>query len=180
MKKLIAAVLALTFVFSLAGCAFESNNKKEEFKVPEFTVPKIDLIKNKTFSSHGLQITLPENFRETVKEGYTFTLESDSSGFFANKDPFTLTKDFEVYTLEDFAEVIYQSNADKSPTQFRRENSLLYMEYESTEGNTNYSSIIAVFEGSDAFWGAQFVCKSDEYMLLKQGFIKWLNTVEVE
>lgn len=187
MKKIIAAVTALLLALSVTACSGVGTDNKPDgndttkFTVPEFTMPDIEIVKAKTFDSNGLKITLNEKFKEAAASGYTVVLESDSAALFALKESFDSLEGFADYTLEEYADLVYQANVSKSPKEFEKIDGLLCMEYSffNADENQNYSYIAAVFKGSDAFWTVQFACEEENYEELKPSFLKWLGTVEL-
>ena len=160
MKKILALITVIVMSLSLASCSlFDVRNS-----------PK------KTFEADGMSITLTTAFSEEDYEGYTACYDSHQVAVFVLKED---VDDFEDgLTLEEYADLLVLANAD-SGAEKSKEKDMITMEYEAVSGEDNekYTYFGVVYEGSDAFWMVQFVCKSSKYEDFKPDFIKWAESV---
>lgn len=161
MKKIIALFLSLALLLSFSSC-FEATPKK--------------------FSKEGITLTLSTAFRETAYEGYTVCYDSPEVAVFVLKEPFSLAEGFEDLTLEQYAELVHQNNASKSPAEIAVLDGITTMEYSffNESKNTTFKYFATMFKGPDAFWLVQFACAEDNYEENKDSFLTWAKSVSFD
>lgn len=158
MKKLLSLVLVLVLLVALVSCG---------------------KAQPKTFTSSGISITLTSAFKENTQAGYTVCYESSKVAVFVLKESFSIQPGVENLTLDEYAALVRQSNASKSPTEITKQDGFCTMEYNFLNENENqtYSYYCTMFKGPDAFWLVQFACKEGDYASYKDIFADWAKTV---
>ena len=138
--------------------------------------------KNKIFNSNGMTITLTDEFHESSYQGYTACYESSKVAVFVLKESFSLQEGFEDFTLDEYAELVLQSNSSKSPSAISKKDGLTSMEYKFFNENTNqtYKYFSVMYKGPDAFWLVQFACVENIYDAQKDSFVTWAKTVKFD
>lgn len=134
--------------------------------------------KEKTFSSNGMNITLSEEFKETTVKKYTVAYDSKKVAVFALKEPFALVDGFEDYTLDQYADLVIQSNG-LSPSQKKTDNGLIWFEYDfdNPENNNTYRYSTYVYKANDAFWIVQFATLKSNFEKVSQEIAVWAKSV---
>ena len=134
--------------------------------------------KPKTFSSHGMTITLTKGFKETEIENQTVAYDSKNVAVFALKEKFTLVDGFENYTLAQYANVVMQANK-LSSSKVKTENGLTWFEYEWENPETQdvYRYFAYVYKADDAFWLIQFAAKKENAEQLAPKIEQWAKSV---
>lgn len=132
-----------------------------------------------TFTSNGMSITLTDEFFETEIENYTVCFDSQEVAVFALKEEFSLVEGFGDYSLEQYRDLVLQSNGlDSSSVVSADGTSYFSYEFKNPETGDNYSYYSFVYKADDAFWLVQFATLSenkDEYV---PSFIEWSKTVK--
>ena len=134
--------------------------------------------KEKTFSSNGMNITLSEEFKETTVKNYTVAFDSKKVAVFALKEPFALVDSFEDYTLDQYADLVIQSNG-LSSSQKKTDNGLIWFEYDfdNPENNNAYRYFTYVYKTNDAFWIVQFATLKSYSEKVSQEIAVWAKSV---
>ena len=158
MKKILSLVLTLVMLVTFASCG-EANPKN--------------------FSAQGMTVTLTDAFKENTQAGYTVCYESSEVAVFILKESFSLQAGVENLTLDEYADLVRQSNASKSPTEIAKQDGFYTMEYNflNESENQTYSYYCTMFKGTDAFWLVQFACKEGDYASYKETFLNWAKTI---
>ena len=158
MKKLLSLVLVLVLLVALVSCG---------------------KAQPKTFTSSGMSITLTSAFKENPQEGYTTCYDSAKVAVFVLKESFSIQPGVENLTLDEYAALVRQSNASKSPSEITTQDGIYSMEYTflNESENQTYSYYCTMFKSSDAFWLVQFACKEGDYASYKETFLNWAKTI---
>ena len=158
MKKILSLALALVMLVTFASCG-EANPKN--------------------FSAQGMTVTLTDAFKENTQAGYTVCYESSDVAVFILKESFSIQPGVENLTLDEYAELVRQSNASRSPSAITKQDGFHSMEYTflNEQENQTYSYFCTMFKGTDAFWLVQFACKEGDYDSYKDTFLGWAKTV---
>ena len=161
MKKMVSGLLVLLLLCSLVSC---TNGTAKDF------------------TSNGMSITLTDAFRENTYEGYTVCYDSKDVAVFVLKESFSIQKGMNDWSIDDYAKLVYDANASKSPSNVSKEDGLVSMEYSflNEQENQTYRYYATMFKGPDAFWLVQFACKQDAYDAKRQTFIDWAKTVKFD
>lgn len=131
----------------------------------------------KEFTYDDMTITLTDNFVEKSMDGFTVCYDSSDIAVFVLKESFDLLDGSENYTLEEYGELVLQSNSFDSELQ--SDNGLTYFEYEFTnpDNNETYTYFSSLYKTSDAFWMIQFTTPED-YKSYRDTFIEWAKSVK--
>jgi len=164
MKKLISFAIVLAALLTLVSCG----GKVYEAEAKEFT-------------SNGMTITLTKSFVENTQQGYTVCYDSNAVAVIALKEAFTMMEGFEDWTLEAYADAIYQNNAANNPTTPTKVGDRMVMEYTFFNPDTDitYHYYTCMYKGSDGFWMIQFACDVNEIEEYKPYMIEWADSVRV-
>lgn len=159
MKKFLSVVFIAIFVLTLVSCG---------------------AAKPKDFSAEGITITLTSDFKKQNQEGYTLCYASPKVAVFMVKEAFSLQAGMEDWTLDYYADLVFDANASKNPDEISKEDGLTTMEYSffNEEKNTTYKYFSAMYKAEDAFWIVQFACEADDYEASKASFVEWAKTVK--
>ena len=132
----------------------------------------------KIFSAQGMQITLNEDFSEESYENFTACYSSREAAVFTLKEPFTLMAGLEDYTLEQYGQLVLQSNG-MTDFELQTVDGILYFEYEvdNEEDKTTYYYFSTVHKAVDAFWLVQFAVDADDAEEYIPHFIEWAKSV---
>ncbi len=158
MKKFLSLILAMVLLLAFASCG---------------------KAQPKEFSSSGMTVTLTTAFRENTQAGYTVCYESSEVAVFILKESFSIQPGVENLTLDEYADLVRQSNASKSPSAIAKQDGFHTMEYDflNEQENKTYSYYCTMFKGPDAFWLIQFACEEGDYDSYKETFLGWAKTV---
>ncbi|MBQ4121079.1 MAG: hypothetical protein IJD35_03590 [Clostridia bacterium] len=143
MKRILLVLTALVLLVSLVSCG-EAQPK--------------------TFTAEGMSVTLTDAFTKRSVDGYTVTYDSKDVAVFAIKESFSLFEGYDV-TLEEYADLVRQSNASRNPTAVVERDGVLTMEYSflNESENETYKYLCTMFKGEDAYWVIQFATKENAY-----------------
>ena len=133
----------------------------------------------KTFASEGISITLTNEFRETFVDNYTVVYDSSNVAIFALEEEFSLADGFENNTLEQYAELVIQSN-NINAAEVKKLDGLTYFEYDFINPETldSYKYFSYVYKTNDAFWLVQFATLSENVEMYESQIIEWAKSVQ--
>ncbi len=133
----------------------------------------------KVFSFDEMNITLTDEFGETEVKNYTVAYGSQDVAVFVLKEDFALADGFWDYTLEQYADLLIESN-NLGSTEPKTAEGLTSFEYEFTNPETNdvYRYFSYVYKTDDAFWMIQFATLSDNVDAYAQQITDWAKSVE--
>lgn len=134
----------------------------------------------KEFSKEGMTLTLTKEFTEQTQGGYTVCYGTKDVACLALKEPFSLAEGFEDYTLDEYGDLVLESNSLKETSKLQNSDGLTYFEYEFTHPETKelYHYFSAVFKASDSFWLVQFATLEKDFDANREDIVKWLNSIE--
>ena len=135
----------------------------------------------KDFSSNGMTITLTDEFVKTDVKNYIAAYDSKNVAVLVSKEEFTLADGFEDQTLEQYGNLVLQSN-NLSSSEIKNIEGLIGFEYESTNPNTGntYKYLSFLYKSNDAFWMMQFATLKENVDDFRSEIIKWAKTVSFE
>jgi hypothetical protein len=139
--------------------------------------------KKKTFESHGITVTLTEDFYEKDFLGFQVAYLSDKSIFAANREDKYMFDNMGIDDLDDYIEAVIGLNGKQSKiSKSKAENGeeFYYAEYSSTVDGDDFSYLLVAFEGDDHYYAINFGCKSKNYDSLKDQYMKWTKTISVK
>ena len=136
----------------------------------------------KIFSSHGMSITLPGDFKETDISGYTQCYDGGKAAILTLKEDFTLAEGFGDLTLEEYGALVLQSNAQRTPSALQNTDGILWFDYTFTnpENGVTYYYYTTMYKGSDAFWMVQFFTEASLSDIYTPLFQQWAQSVTFE
>lgn len=157
MKRILLVLTALVLLVSLISCG-EAQPK--------------------TFTAEGMSVTLTDAFIKRSVDGSTVTYDSKDVAVFAIKESFSLFEGDDV-TLEEYADLVHQSNASKNPTAVVERDGILTMEYTflNESENETYKYLCTMFTGEDAYWVIQFATKENAYDRLFDTLMTYAKSV---
>lgn len=160
-RKIFVSLLALVMCFTLGGCVFGS--------------------KNKTYTSHGISVTMNDKFQEKSIVSQTVYLESTEAIFSALKEDFSALESINLgksASLNDYAKaVVANNNADY---EIKEEDGLTYFEYEKTVSGKDFYYLASVYKSDDAFWLINFASETSNKGKYQPLFKRWAKTVKFE
>ncbi len=133
--------------------------------------------KPKTFTSHGMNITLTSEFTEDDVPGFDQCYSSKTTVVCILKDPFTLAPGLEDCTLEEYAQLVLESN-NKTQLPIREQDGITYFTFENNgDDGKLYFYFCTVHKSGDAFWTIQFATPASNRDKLQDQFLDWAGTV---
>lgn len=133
----------------------------------------------KTFYSNGISITLTDKFIETDVENFTVAYDSKNVAVFALEEPFTLADGFEEYTLEEYAELVIETN-NLDTSKIDTYDGLTYFthQYENTDTNETYQYYSYVYKTDEAFWLVQFATLEENTQDYVESILTWAKSID--
>ena len=165
-------MLLFGLLLTLIGCAGNEIT-------PPSPPPGLLEMEKAIYFAEGMEIQLPEAFRQVDDTGYTVCYEADTAAIFALREPFTMAEGVENLTLMEYADMVCVANSSKSPSAVMEEEGLLLMEYTyfAESENAEYKYLTTMFKASDAFWMVQFTCRAENYEEYRPHFVEWAKSV---
>ena len=135
----------------------------------------------KNFSSNGMTIALTDEFTEVDVVNFTAAYESENVFVFALKEAFTLFDGFGDNTIEQYTDLVIESNSLDS-VQTKTDDGLTLFEYTYTLPETNdvYKYFAYTYKANDAFWLIHFAVLNESADEYAQQFTEWANSVEFD
>ena len=162
MKKIVTLLTVLVLLLSLTACASSP--------------------KEKVFTKNGMEITLTTEFTETSVDGYTVCYDSRRAAVFVLKESFTLMEGLEEMTVNEYAEIAREANANRAPSSVATKDGITYFEYSfhNESENVTYRYYTTLHKGADAFWMIQFACPESTYATQQATFSTWAQSISVD
>lgn len=136
--------------------------------------------KEKTYSGHGMSITMTKGFYEQQNINFTYYLVDDDSFMVANKesfDSFGLNSLDSSTTLVEYTDIVIDGNNLFATYNTRENEDYLYFTYEREVEGDEFFYLATTHKTSDAFWLIQFCCFEDEKDEFEDKFLKWADTI---
>ncbi len=132
----------------------------------------------KQFAVDNMQITLTSEFTTESYQGYNGVFASREVAVFVVKEEFSLMEGLEVYTLQQYGELVIDNNGLAGIVELSEAEGICYFDYEydNTEENTIYY-LSSLFKGEDAFWIIQFAVPAEETEAYLPQLIEWAKTI---
>lgn len=182
-KGLAVLIVAIIIGFIIGFVAttslfFDSNN--EEKRISAGTSHSDQSSADKVFSVEEMKITLTEDFVETELEGFTACYDSNVVGVLVLKEEFSLFEGYEDYTVEQYGDLVLESNSLTSSVKLQNHDGLTYFEYDyiNPETNDEYNYFTVLYKSADGFWMIQFATLEENIETYRQSFIDWAKTVK--
>lgn len=138
------------------------------------------IVHPKDFSAEGMNITLTDAFDEENYQGFTQCYESRSVLVSTLKEEFTLMPGLEDYTINDYAELVCQSNRVDS-SELENEQGIVFFDYVTRgDDGKDYYYMVTMHKGNDAFWLIQFATPESNQDKMYDQFLSWAASVTFE
>lgn len=172
--KVVSAALAAAIVLSCTACGSadpKSNEKNTQSNVSTST---------KAFTTNGVSITLPDSFKESTQEPYSFYYTSNNAiclGLKESKEEINAAQ-ITIETLDDYAKTVMDNSGITSDITYYSENAKYFI-WDKTVSKTEYSYIGFVTQTDNAYWLIQFASLKDEFENSKDDFFNYFDTIKL-
>ena len=192
MKRWIALCLMILLLCgALCGCGTTLTENEEDTASPEVQEEPVNSedgtakdqepadTEDGVFTAEEMEITLTEAFKATDYDGFTACFETDEVAIFTLKEPYSLIPDFEDYTLEQYGELLLESNS-LNEAQLESKDGLTFFKYEYTDTQTDitYHYTSYIFKNDEAFWLIQFATEQNNYAKYEDAITQWAKSVQ--
>ena len=164
MKKFLKTFSLIFVCILLIGCGSDSSE-----------------IKEKTYTSNGLSITMKEGLLEKTNENFEVYFETSDMIFMGNKETFEELSIINLdanSTLDEYLDLIISVNGESSGKL--KDGDLNYFTYEREVNGNKFFYVGSVYKANDAFWLCNFACAYSDKDTYEDLFIKWAKTVSFE
>jgi hypothetical protein len=138
-------------------------------------------VSDKTYTSHGLTITMSDGFTEKELVNATVYYLSNDAIFTGLKENFTDLETIGINsesTEDDYASAVLENN--KADYELQKEDSLRYFTYEKEVSGKNYFYLSAVAKSNDSFWLLTFASDVKDRDKYEPLFKTWAKSVKFE
>lgn len=139
--------------------------------------------KDKVFKSHGITVTLNDDFREKEYLGFQVAYLSEKSFFAANREDKSLFIGTGINNLKGYINAVLKLN-NKSSTIKEGVTSegqkYFYAKYTSEVDGDSFSYYLVTLEGDNHYYTINFGCRSKDYSKLENQYEDWAKTIIVE
>lgn len=133
---------------------------------------------DKTFTYREMSVTLNEDFFETEFLGYETVYRSQKAIVLVLKERVNeIPLEYRNVTLEEYGELMIESNDLPLSATVTTENGLTFFEYEASEDGDTFYYFAALYRTEDAFWTLQFYTKAENRNKLRDDFIDYAKSV---
>lgn len=141
-------------------------------------IPEEPTVKEQTFYSTGMRITLTDEFKETSAANYTAAYESKNVAVIALREPFSLMDGFENYTVTEYGQLVIKNN-QLTGASIKTNGDLVYFQYDRTSpaDNLHYQYYAYLYKSSGAFWMIQFATRYEDAEKYAQQITEWAKSV---
>ena len=139
--------------------------------------------KDKVFESHGITVTLNDEFHEKEYLGFQVAYLSDKSFFAANREEKKLFSGTGIYNLKTYTNAVLELNNKKSEIKegVTSEGQKSYSaKYTSEVDGDSFSYYLVTLEGDSHYYTINFGCKSKNFAKFEDQYIEWAKTIIVE
>ena len=136
--------------------------------------------RDKKFSVDGMTITLNSNFEKVdvdKEHKYDASYGSEEVAVFVLKEEFSLVEGFEDYTLEEYAELLVESNGLSSDVKIKDGMTFFDYQKKSSKDQKTYRYRSYVYKSDDAFWMIQFAIETKNYDDYADSIDEWARSV---
>ena len=133
---------------------------------------------DKTYTSHGMSITMPDGFYEKSLASVTVYFESQETIVTALKEDFTTLAAVnlgENSTLQDYGQAVLANN--QKSEELKEKDGLTYFTYTTSVSGKNFFYTAVVYKANDSFWLLNFACEDSNKDKYEDAFLKWAKTV---
>lgn len=135
-------------------------------------------VKGKAFTCQEMSITLTNQFYKVDVEEYTAAYGTKDLAVLVLKEDFATAEGFENYTLEQYVDLLLQSN-ELDTANIHTVDGLTYFEYDFLVEDTNevYQYHSYVYKAKDAFWLVQFGALQKDFAAYEAQIPQWAKSV---
>lgn len=133
---------------------------------------------DKTYTSHGMSITMPDGFYEKSLASVTVYFESQETIVTALKEDFTTLEAINLgknSTLKDYGQAVLANN--QKSEELKEKDGLTYFTYTTSVSGKNFFYTAVVYKADDSFWLLNFACEDSNKDKYEDIFLKWAKTV---
>ncbi len=118
----------------------------------------------KQFTCEEMQITLTEEYMKVPVDGFDACFANEDIVVFVLREDFDLLDNMENYSLQEYGELLLDTNGLTETSEIKEVNGITYYEYEAEneEENCTYYYYATIFKSDEAFWVIQFAVQSEE------------------
>ena len=134
---------------------------------------------DKTYTSHGMTITMPDGFYEKSLASVTVYFESQETIVTALKEDFTTLEAINLgknSTLKDYGQAVLANN--QKSEELKEKDGLTYFTYTTSVSGKNFFYTAVVYKTDDSFWLLNFACEDSNKDKYEDTFLKWAKTVK--
>ncbi len=131
-------------------------------------------VKDKTFSTSGMSITLTNKFNEQEYVSYTSIYSSKSVAVYTLKETYA-DGISQTCTLGQYAELVMDNNLITS--ELNQGEDCVYFDFDRTSGSTDMFFRAYCYKVNDGFWLIQFACKTSNKDTELPNIEKWASSV---
>ncbi len=130
------------------------------------------------YGEDGIRITLTEGFRKKSVGDY-IGYQAKDVGLLILKEKFSALENGDAMTLSEYADIILQKNreAGREIDELKQEDSLIYFAFTASSGRKNYTYLVSLYRGPDAFWIVQLFAEESLYAEYSDYFFDALKSV---
>lgn len=139
--------------------------------------------KDKVFESHGITVTLNDDFYEKEYLGFQVAYLSDKSFFAANREEKNLFSGTGIYNLKTYTNAVLELNNKKSEIKewVTSEGQTFYSaKYTSVVDGDSFSYYLVTLEGESHYYTINFGCRTKDFSKFENQYIEWAKTIIVE
>lgn len=160
---IIAAIVGLLFGFISSTLGFNDYDSTYE---------------PKQFSVEEMKITLTDEFMSLPMGDFDACYGTEDVAVLVLRDDFEIMEGLEDYTLEEYGELVLQTNGLYGISELKTTENITYFEYESDiDGNETYYYFSTILKSNNAFWNIQFAVPTEEAEYYISQFIEWAKTI---
>lgn len=136
--------------------------------------------KPETFTVDNMKITLTDEFAAVDNQGFDAIFASNTTGVFVLKESFSFLEDSEIFTLEQYGQLVLENNGYSDDIVLQTTDGITYFEYvtENEESDDDLYFFVHILKASDAFWMVQFSTYESQADEMMPFFIEWAKSIE--
>lgn len=139
--------------------------------------------KDKVFESHGITVTLNDDFYEKEYLGFQVAYLSDKSFFAANREEKSLFYGTGINNLKNYINAVLELNNKKSVIKegvTSNGQQYFYAKYTSEVDGDSFSYYLVTFEGENHYYTINFGCRTKDFSKFEYQYEDWAKTIIVE
>ena len=125
-----------------------------------------------------MRITLTDDMKSVEMKGFDFCYSSEDVVVFALRERFDIMDGFEDYTIEEYGELVLNTNSQKVDKGLQTKDGLTYFEYEAESDGENFAYTVFLYKSSDSFWMMQIATSVSNADKIADDRFEWASSVE--